>query len=352
VNDRVLVLGGGQLGLMLAEAGASLGIVVDRLDPDTGKVLPGTSDLPVTLGDREILSRYQIITTEREHLPRHGLVGQLLTSSRCAARQAMAILPDRLAQKRLLQRLQIPSAPWCPLAEMDNGLRQWEDIVVKSRFGGYDGRGTWHVRAGSELPDLPNDAIVEMHIPFLRELSLIAARGAGGEMEFYPLVENHHQHGILRLTHAPAQQVFHTHQRLANMFATKLMDALDYRGVMVLELFDCGEELLVNEVAPRIHNSGHWTQEGANPSQFEMHLRALTGLPLTTPQIPGSSAMVNLIGVELRADWLQRPGRLHWYNKAVRPGRKQGHVNLTGVDVDSIRHQLQHWEDMVPGISQ
>ncbi|WP_253665670.1 ATP-grasp domain-containing protein, partial [Thermus scotoductus] len=159
---------------------------------------------------------------------------------------------------------------------------------------------------------------------------LLSVRGQGGEVVFYPLVENRHQGGILRLSLAPAPGVSEALQRKAEDYARRALMALDYTGVLALEFFQVGEELLFNEMAPRVHNSGHWTLEGAETSQFENHLRALLGLPLGSTAPRGYSAMVNLIG--LRPDFGEvlrlKGAHLHWYGKAVRPGRKVGHITL------------------------
>src|SRR5690606_4187765 len=206
---------------------------------------------------------------------------------------------------------------------------------IKARRGGYDGRGTHFLRTGDAQPDADENTIVEATINFRRELSLLAARSSHGDMAFYPLVENVHRDGILNVTRAPAQQLAPQHQASAEYMARALREKLDYDVIMAIELFDCSDELLVNELSPRVHNSGHWSQEGATISQFEMHLRALTGLPLTPPEVKGFAAMLKLLGVAYDTEWLHRPGYVHWYAKDVRPGRKMGHVNFIAQDADT-----------------
>jgi 5-(carboxyamino)imidazole ribonucleotide synthase len=176
--------------------------------------------------------------------------------------------------------------------------------------------------------------IAEQLVPFDRELSVIAVRGTGGELRTYPVVENHHRDGILRLTLAPAPELTTAAQELAAGYMRLLLERLDYVGVLALELFAVGDRLLANEIAPRVHNSGHWTIEGARTSQFENHVRAVAGLPLGACDAIGRSAMVNLIGETPPAERVLAVdgAHLHLYGKAPRPGRKLGHVTLTGRD--------------------
>jgi 5-(carboxyamino)imidazole ribonucleotide synthase len=211
--------------------------------------------------------------------------------------------------------------------------------VLKRRRGGYDGRGTLLCDSDTPRPgdDWIGDTIVEQRIPFLRELSIVGARNNKGECVFYPLTENLHRNGILRLSLAPVV-VPEAMQLSAENSLRKIMSALDYVGVMALECFDTGDQLLANEVAPRVHNSGHWTQAGTDICQFALHLRALTGLPMPTPTLFGPHAMVNLIGTSF-ADALQYSvgHRLHWYGKEPRPGRKVGHINMENHSADALR---------------
>ncbi len=348
---RVLILGTGQLGLMLAEAGARLGIVVDRYDPEGHLLVPGTSDLTVPFDTDALLERYTLISTEREHLPQTPELRRLVDQPGCAARLALAQLPDRRSQKRLLDELGLPSAPWRDwqaAGDLEEARRDWGGVVVKSRQGGYDGRGTWLLPPGAQSPpDMRGNAIIEARIAFRRELSLVGARNQQGQCVFLPLVENHHHEGILRLTLAPAANSDPL-QGAAEAMLGALMSALDYRGVMTVELFESDAGLLINEIAPRVHNSGHWSQDGATLSQFDLHLHALTGLPLATPRCSGFHAMVNLIGQPFEEHWLQRPGVLHWYNKEPRPGRKLGHVNLQAASREDLDAQLLIWQDQLP----
>jgi 5-(carboxyamino)imidazole ribonucleotide synthase len=311
------VIGGGQLGRMLGLAGIPLGLSFRFLDPspdapaaDVGELLVGEYDDPELL-DR-LADGAAAVTYEFENVPVGAAdrVGAIPTAAALEASQ------DRLVEKQLFRRLGIPTP------KLDDEVDEFP-AVLKTRQLGYDGKGQRLVDAW----DGPAAGhVLEERVPFDRELSLLAVRGAVGDTRFYPLVENVHEDGILRTSRAPA---LGAPQAEAEEYATRLLDELGYVGVLALELFDVGGRLLANEFAPRVHNTGHWTIEGAATSQFENHLRAVLGLPLG-PTESRPSVMVNLIGdVPPPADVLAVPGaHLHLYGKEPRPGRKLGHVTL------------------------
>jgi 5-(carboxyamino)imidazole ribonucleotide synthase len=329
VNERqtVAVLGGGQLGRMLALAGIPLGLSFRFLDPspvapagEVGELLVGAYD------DAELLDLLAggaaAVTYEFENVP-------VAAARRVGALPGPAALEhgqDRLAEKALFRRLGIPTARFGGLAE--TGL----PALVKSRRLGYDGKGQRLVR---EPGPVAADELAEELVPFARELSILAVRGRDGETAFYPLAENVHEDGILRLSRVPAAGA---PQREAEEAAGRLLDELDYVGVLAVELFEVDGRLLANEFAPRVHNTGHWTIEGAATSQFENHLRAILGLPLgsTAPREP--CALVNLIGALPPLErLLALPGaHVHLYGKEPRPGRKLGHVTLVGADAAAV----------------
>ena len=229
---------------------------------------------------------------------------------------------DRLVEKELFHSLGIPTARYGSLAE--SGL----PALVKSRRLGYDGKGQRVVESVAVLGD---DELAEELVPFDRELSIVAVRGRDGETVFYPLAENEHRGGILAVSRAPARDAL---QGTAEEIATKLLDELGYVGVLAVELFEVDGKLLANEFAPRVHNTGHWTIDGAVTSQFENHVRAVLGLPLGATDALGESVMVNLVGEALPLERLLRiPGaHVHLYGKASRAGRKLGHVTLVDAD--------------------
>ncbi|HIE0909626.1 TPA: 5-(carboxyamino)imidazole ribonucleotide synthase [Serratia marcescens] len=338
----VCVLGNGQLGRMLRQAGEPLGIAV----------------YPVGIDAEPEAVPYQnsVITAEIERWPETALTRELATHSAFVNRDIFPRLADRLTQKQLLDQLGLATAPWQLLAS----AAEWPQVfaslgelaIVKRRVGGYDGRGQWRLRPGQEA-ELPADAygecIVEQGINFSGEVSLVGARGHDGRSVFYPLTHNLHEDGILRTSVALPQPNPALQQQAEQMLAA-ILNELNYVGVMAMECFIVGDRLLINELAPRVHNSGHWTQNGASISQFELHLRAILGLPLPQPVVSTPSVMVNLIGTAVNEQWLSLPlVHLHWYEKEVRPGRKVGHLNLNDPSADDLRQALQALAPLLPG---
>ncbi len=341
----LLVVGAGQLGLMMAAAGARLGISVDRIDHVSGEVLPGTSTTRIALERDAILERYPLITAELEHLLGNTLVEGLGDAPAWCNAGAMKLLPARDQQKALLDQLAVNTSPWQGIASPEDldaaRLRLGEDLVVKSVRDGYDGKGQWVLGAGDDS-GIPAEAyggiIAERKINFSRELSLVGARFRDGAKAFFPLVENHHQAGMLRYTLAPAVDIAEL-QPVAEEMLGRVMDSLDYVGVMAMECFHAGRELLVNELAPRVHNSGHWTQAGADLSQFDLHLFAILGRPVEAmPPVKGRTLMLNLIGCHWNPVWQSLPGiQCWWYGKSWRENRKLGHINVHGADRDALQ---------------
>lgn len=338
----VCVLGNGQLGRMLRQAGEPLGIAV----------------YPVGIDAEPEAVPYQnsVITAEIERWPETALTRELATHSAFVNRDIFPRLADRLTQKQLLDQLGLATAPWQLLAS----AAEWPQVfaslgelaIVKRRVGGYDGRGQWRLRPGQEA-ELPADAygecIVEQGINFSGEVSLVGARGHDGRSVFYPLTHNLHEDGILRASVALPQPNPALQQQAEQMLAA-ILNELNYVGVMAMECFIVGDRLLINELAPRVHNSGHWTQNGASISQFELHLRAILGLPLPQPVVSTPSVMVNLIGTAVNEQWLSLPlVHLHWYEKEVRPGRKVGHLNLNDPSAADLRQALQALAPLLPG---
>ncbi|MCL2892543.1 5-(carboxyamino)imidazole ribonucleotide synthase [Brenneria tiliae] len=330
----VCVLGDGQLGRMLRQAGEPLGIAVYPVGLDAEP--------------ESVPFHNSIITAEIERWPETALTRELAAHTAFVNRDIFPRLADRLTQKQLLDELNLATAPWQLLAAAEEWpqvfSRLGELAIVKRRVGGYDGRGQWRLRDGEQhaLPvDCYGACIVEQGINFSGEVSLVGARNAHGECVFYPLTHNLHQDGILRASVAlprPAPQLQHQAERMLSA----IMDELGYVGVMAMECFIVGDRLLINELAPRVHNSGHWTQNGASISQFELHLRAILDLPMPAPVVSDASVMVNLIGTDVNTDWLSLPlVHLHWYEKEVRPGRKVGHLNLPAQDTAQLRQSLQ-----------
>jgi 5-(carboxyamino)imidazole ribonucleotide synthase len=350
------VLGGGQLGRMLGLAAIPLGVRCRFLDHSSNAPAAAAGEL--VCGEFEhgdTLARFvdglAVVTYEFENVP-------VTTAERLAAwlpvyppPKALANSQERLTEKRFFAGLGVATPPFAAADSRDELVAAVEHVglpaVVKTRRFGYDGKGQSVVRGRGEIDATwqrlgGRPLIVEAYVKFDRELSIISVRGRDGACQFYPLIENTHRDGILRLSIAPAPNVTPALQRSAEEIASRALEALDYVGVLAIELFDVGGKLLVNEMAPRVHNSGHWTIEGAQTSQFENHLRAVLGLPLGDPSPRGVSAMVNLIGtLPDAAGVLRVPGaHLHLYGKAPRPGRKLGHITICVDSLDELRARL------------
>lgn len=323
---KVSVLGNGQLGAMLQQAGLRIGIDVQLHDIDTG-TLPAADT---------------IITAEREHWPESAFTNALQAMPGWLNAATFHHMAERVRQKTFITNLGLPTAPWRiftrAMGQAGVHAELGPDVFLKCTQGGYDGRGQLRLKQGTaaDLPDWADNALAEQAIAFDTEVSIIGARGRDGSKVFYRLTENKHQDGVLAFS-ISRPDAFQALQAPAEAMLTKVMDALDYVGVMAIECFVVGDQLLINEIAPRVHNSGHWTQAGASISQFELHLRAVCGLPLPKPVQQGSAMMANLLGVEYDTAWLQHSAaQLHWYGKSFRPGRKMGHINFAAPDVAQL----------------
>ncbi|HWQ23471.1 MAG TPA: 5-(carboxyamino)imidazole ribonucleotide synthase [Gaiellaceae bacterium] len=320
-------LGGGQLGRMLALAGFPLGVRFRFLDPSpdacagaVGELLVGPYDDPALL--ERLAAGAAAVTYEFENVP----VAAARAVGAVPGARALELGQDRLLEKQLFRRLGIATARFGSVEEA--GL----PALVKSRRLGYDGKGQRLVEAVEPIG--PGELAEEL-VAFDRELSIVAVRGRDGQTAFYPLAENVHRNGILAVSRAPAPGA---PQREAEEIARRLLAELDYVGVLAVELFEAGGRLLANELAPRVHNTGHWTIEGATTSQFENHLRAILGLPLGETAARGDAVLVNLVGsLPPLERLLAVPGaRVHLYGKAPRPGRKLGHVTLVDADEAAV----------------
>lgn len=355
---RVGILGGGQLARMLALAGHPLGLHFRVLDPAeqpaaaaVASHVCGSFDDPVAL-DR-FAAGLDVCTYESENIPLKttSYIEQRLPLSPPAP--ALAQTGDRLAERELLRRLGLPIAPFATvdtLEDLPTALRQVGlPAVLKRRRHGYDGRGQrvlgslCESELASAWREIGSDpAIVEQHVPFTRELALLAVRGRGGETASYPLVETRQRDGILRAAWAPAPALTPELQAQAEAYASRLLEELNYIGVLAVELFHVDGALIVNELAPRVHNSGHWTIEGAETSQFENHLRAIVGLPLGSTAAIGHTALINLLGTPPDPHSLLRvqDSHLHLYGKEPRPGRKVGHLTIRAADPAALAARL------------
>jgi 5-(carboxyamino)imidazole ribonucleotide synthase len=350
------VLGAGQLGRMLALAGYPLGLRFRFLESD-GEAPAGmlAECLRGSFDDRQVLDRFatglKVATYEFENVP--ATAARYLNERVPVhpAPTALKAAQDRLTEKTLFQRLGIPTPAFATVEGRAGLMPLLEQVglpaVLKTRRLGYDGKGQVMLREAADIdrsePLLAKGALLlEAFIPFEREVSILAVRNRQGQTAFYPLVENHHRDGILRRSLAPVPDLNPALQVQAERHALDIMEDLDYVGVLAVEFFVHEGKLLANEMAPRVHNSGHWTIEGARTSQFENHLRALLGWPLGSTTALGHSVMVNLIGsVPPVETILQVPGaHLHLYAKTPVRGRKLGHVTLTDEDPQTLQTRL------------
>jgi 5-(carboxyamino)imidazole ribonucleotide synthase len=350
------ILGGGQLGYMLALAGYPLGLHFRFLDPSpeapVGRIAQRvTADYNDQAALEKFASGLELVTYEFENVPVEAAEFLAARVPVYPPPAALDAAQDRLKEKQLFQKLGIATTEFVPVSkpnELDSAVKKIGlPAVLKTCRMGYDGKGQWILRtaeeiakAKSELPSVP--LILERFVPFTRELSILAVRSSNGETAIYPLVENHHRGGILRLSLAPAPRLEPPIQRAAENAARHVLESLKYVGVLAIEFFEQDGRLLANEMAPRVHNSGHWTIEGAVTSQFENHLRAVLGMPLGSTGLTGHCAMLNLIGeLPESAEVLTVPdAHLHLYGKSPRPGRKLGHVTLRGASPERLALRL------------
>jgi len=352
---RIGILGGGQLARMLTLAGYPMGIHTLCIDPAKDVCATDvTKVVHANYGDQTQLKAFadqvDVITFETENIPLETaeFVSQLKPFYPSIS--ALKICQDRLLEKNLFKELNIPTPQFAAinsLAELEQAVAQIKlPAVLKTRRFGYDGKGQAVLKQVSDLASawemLGGQALIlEQFMRFDLELSLIAVREKNGNVQFYPLVENQHQHGILRLSMAPFADK--TLQQLAEHYVQTILTKLNYVGTFVIELFQIGQQLFANEMAPRVHNSGHWTIEGASTSQFANHLRAISGLPLGSTAVQEYNAMFNIIGEEPDMQKILNipAAHYHTYEKQAKPNRKLGHITITASDKIIYQQGLQ-----------
>jgi 5-(carboxyamino)imidazole ribonucleotide synthase len=357
--NTVGIIGAGQLGQMLGFAAEKLGLRCIFIDPSenppaaaTGRVIAAAFDDADAL--EELARCCDVITYEFENVPVAAVRAIEAACPVLPPPPALERAQDRLAEKQLFEALRIPIPGYSVIDVAEDLQRAAENpglpLVVKTRRLGYDGKGQAILRdpgrAATVFDELGGrDLIAEQFVNFDYEVSAIGARSPSGEVVTYALSRNEHRDGILRLSRAPAGNALLT--AMASDYLERLLTELHYVGVLALELFVDGDKLLANEFAPRVHNSGHWTIEGANASQFENHLRAITGMPLADTAVTGFPGMVNIIG-SMPSDLtiFEAAGAIvHDYGKAPRPGRKLGHATLIGDSIEDRDARLLQLQD-------
>jgi len=359
---KIGIIGGGQLAKMMILAGYPLGqrfVVLDPSAEAAGAVvanqhIQGDYDDPAKLA--ELAAACDVVTFDFENVPADALRQLESQVATYPPSLALEVSQDRLDEKRMLNDQGIPTAPYYAANNLDDLEKAVADIglpgILKTRRFGYDGKGQFVIRSTDQLGEAieamgGQEAIYEGMVNFDCEVSLLSVRGRAGEIEFYPLAHNEHVGGILHISRAPyADDAL---QAQAEKLATPLLEKLNYVGVLAIEFFLVNGELVANEIAPRVHNSGHWSIEGAVCSQFENHLRAITGLPLGNTHVEGYAAMVNCISLMPKAeDVLKMTAcHLHDYGKSAKPKRKLGHVTTRSSTLEKLNEKIALLEKVI-----
>ena len=359
---RIGIIGAGQLGRMLALAGYPLGLRFTFLDPNpdacgaqVGECIVGAYDDPAKL--RELADNVDVLSFEFENVPVETLTAITRRRPMYPPVAALAASQDRLTEKTLFRKLGIPTPDFHAVDSLEDLQAAVAELgapgILKTRRLGYDGRGQYRIRtvrdvipAWQQLGGVP--LIYEAFVPFTREVSIIGARSSKGQTAIYPLTENTHQNGVLHLSKAPYKNA--KLQTQAEKYLKKLFRHFDYAGVLTIEFFVLRGQLIANEMAPRVHNSGHWTIEGAETSQFENHVRAICGLPLGSTAVRGHAAMLNFVGqIPEQAAALKQTGlHLHHYGKEARPGRKLGHATIVADTIQTRDRSVKKMLSLLP----
>ena len=364
---KVLVLGAGQLARMMSLAGTPLNLKVSAYDVNSDTIVDPVTQQQLGTGLAQAIANADVITSEFEHIPYP--VQELCQQSGKFLPNSTAIKAggDRRQEKQLLDKAGVANAAYKIVVTEQDFYQAIEQLglplVLKSALAGYDGKGQWRLKTQADAQaiwadiqqfmagadhTLPQAIVAEQFVRFDREVSLVGARNQAGDMVVYPLTENHHVAGVLVVSLAlPGQQEL---QQQAKQMFEAVATALDYVGVLALEFFQVGDQLLVNEIAPRVHNSGHWTQQGADTCQFENHLRAVCGLPLGSTALVRPTLMVNILGEDhVSPAVLSLPScHLHWYGKGKRPGRKMGHINLSASSTSELAQRFDLLRQHLP----
>ena len=362
MDKTIGIFGGGQLGRMMAQAALPLNIQCTFFEANTecpskalGQVISSQSEN----GLHEFIQSADVFSLEFENTPLADV--DVLTQSKALhpPRQALATAQNRLLEKALFDELAIPVAPYKAVNSLESLTAAVAElglpIVLKTATGGYDGKGQFVLRSVEQIQQAwaelgpAGSLIAESFVTFSREVSIIAVRGQNGDVKTWPLAENHHHHGILSHSIVPAPNSTDL-QPVAQEYITRLLNHLNYVGVLTLELFVTDKGLYANEMAPRVHNSGHWSIEGAVCSQFENHIRAVAGLPLGSTEVVRPTVLVNIIGQYPKSeDVLALNGaHLHLYNKTEREGRKIGHITLMPNDSNELTTLCRQLAKILP----
>ncbi|MFT5235078.1 MAG: 5-(carboxyamino)imidazole ribonucleotide synthase [Shewanella sp.] len=364
---NILVLGAGQLARMMSLEGAPLNLNVIAFDVGSQKIIHPLTLQVFEQSLEQAISMVDVITSEFEHIPDDVLALCCQSGKFYPGKAAIKAGGDRSIEKDLLDKTGVPSAPYQLITQKQHLLDAVSlldlPLVIKTCQAGYDGKGQWRLKSLDQVESIwaemagfiasgtesfPHTIIAEKMIPFDREVSVIGVRDQEGNIKTYPVTENQHTNGVLTLSLA-IEMDDKIQQQAVDAF-NKLAVSMDYVGVLAIEFFEVSGTLMVNEIAPRVHNSGHWTQQGTACSQFENHLRAVAGLPLGDTKAQKPSVMINVLGQGaiptqvLTIDDVKS----HWYGKTQRAGRKMGHINVSAEDNNTLGNKMLLLADMLP----
>ncbi len=357
---RVAIIGCGQLARMLALSAIGQGIqfsfLADLGDKSDARPVEGLGPLVKWregMTGKEMydaLGQPDVITFEKEQITTPHFIDLEKYTYIAPSFKALSVCQNRNKEKLFLKELGIPSAEFIYSSDPQTLYEFLEKgplpMVVKSTTEGYDGKNQWHIQESSEIRTIPETAIrsgviAEEWIDFSHEVSLVSVRNKKGDIKHYPLTENRHKKGILIESIAPTRSVDSKEKAAAEAYMVKILESLEYVGTLGMECFVTSRGILINELAPRVHNSGHWTQNGAATCQFENHIRAITGQAIGSTKSEGVTGMINLIGsYSLMLDQLPENAYLHWYNKEPREGRKLGHINVKAQGHDQLEKMM------------
>lgn len=368
-NDLVVVLGHGQLARMMYLGATQLGINIIAVNADTKECVHPVDKSVLNLSLEDAFAHATAITSEFEHLPKDLVELADATGKFRPGANAIAAGGDRIIEKALLEKLGIANCPHQIVRSVEDLRDAYKalgpKLILKTSRDGYDGYGQWRIFSEQELQttcdELANfdfahmPLVAEQCIIFEREVSMLGVSGLDSDGNnnqrcYYPITENHHGAGQLVLSLAPAPNVSAELQKQAQEIHDKIATELEYLGVLAIEFFQVGEQLLVNEIAPRVHNSGHWTQQGCAASQFENHIRGVLGLPLGDASTKQKVAMVNYVGEAKPSNQMLAINNayLHWYDKEVRAKRKMGHINLVAETDEELQTLISKVRALLP----
>lgn len=340
----VYVIGDGQLSLMLFQSGSILGI----------PVIPINVKNQVKLNT--VFHKNNIVTIEIEHWKQTKFIQEICKNNTFINRNILPLISDRLYQKELIDKLQLPTASWIKIQKFSKWQTIFymlgDNIILKKRTGGYNGKNQYQLsRKEKKFFNIKiyENYIAEKKINFVEEISLIGARNKLGKIVFYPITCNFHEQGILRCS-IPDIKNYYLLQEKSELILSNFMKSTNYIGIIAMEFFVLkNNEIIINEISPRVHNSGHWTQNSSSINQFELHLRSILDLPMPVPKVNCFSVMINIIGNDLNIDWLNDPLLcLHWYNKSFSKHRKMGHINLISNHYEELKNSLINLENKLP----